>query len=114
MAKTLAENLKWYIILLYNNEYTKKQIANLLYIGEILIKKIIRIYAKWGCVVNPWKLVPSGTGDILYHTFSEQSVIIIFYFSRLFPFQDIFQVFTSITRQLQSAYFENSRSDSET
>lgn len=58
MAKTLAEDLKWRIILLYNDGYTKKQIANLLYIGETLVKKVIRIYAKWGCVVNPWKLVP--------------------------------------------------------
>ncbi|PKC59263.1 hypothetical protein RhiirA1_493348 [Rhizophagus irregularis] len=34
------------------------QIANLLYIGETLVKKDIHIYAKWGCVVNPWKLTP--------------------------------------------------------
>jgi len=58
MAKTLAEDLKWRIILLHNDGYAIKQIANLLYIGETLVKKVIRIYTKWGCVVNPWKLVP--------------------------------------------------------
>ncbi|GES97782.1 homeodomain-like protein [Rhizophagus clarus] len=58
MAKTLAEDLKWRIILLHNDGYSKRQIANLLYIGETLVKKVIHIYAKWGCVVNPWKLTP--------------------------------------------------------
>ncbi|CAB5396023.1 unnamed protein product [Rhizophagus irregularis] len=58
MAKTLAENLKWCIILLHNDGYSKRQIANLLYIGETLVKKVIHIYAKWSCVVNPWKLIP--------------------------------------------------------
>ncbi|GES92940.1 homeodomain-like protein [Rhizophagus clarus] len=51
MAKTLAEDLKWRIILLHNDKYSKRQIANLLYIGETLVKKVIHIYAKWGCVV---------------------------------------------------------------
>ena len=58
MAKALAKDLKWRIILLYGDGYSKKQIANLLYIGETLVKKVIRIYAKWGCVVNPWRLIP--------------------------------------------------------
>ena len=48
MAKTLAEDLKWRIILLHNDGYSKRQIANLLYIGETLVKKVIHIYAKWG------------------------------------------------------------------
>ena len=57
MAKTLAKDLKWRIVLLHSNGYSKKQIASLLYIRETLVKKVIRIYAKWGCVVNPWKLI---------------------------------------------------------
>ena len=55
MTKTLSEDLKWRVILLYNDGYSKKQIAKLLYIGETLVNKVIRIYKKWGCVVNPWK-----------------------------------------------------------
>ena len=58
MAKTIAEDLKWRIILLYNDGYSKKQIAKLLYIGITLVKKVIIVYAKWGCVVNPWRHVP--------------------------------------------------------
>ena len=58
MAKTIAEDLKWRIILLYNDGYSKKNIAKLLYIGITLVKKVICIYAKWGCVVNPWRCVP--------------------------------------------------------
>ena len=53
MAKTLAEDLKWRIILLHSDGYSKKQIASLLYIGETIIKKVIHIYAKWSCIVNP-------------------------------------------------------------
>ena len=39
MAKAIAEDLKWRIILLYNDGYSRKQIAKLLYIGETLVKK---------------------------------------------------------------------------
>jgi hypothetical protein len=58
MAKTLAEDFKWRVVLLYSDGYLKKQIAKLLYIGETLVNKIIHIYAKWGCVVNPWRRLP--------------------------------------------------------
>ncbi|CAB4434516.1 unnamed protein product [Rhizophagus irregularis] len=51
MPKAIAEDLKWRIILLYNDGYLKKQIAKLLYIGRALVKKVICIYAKWGCVL---------------------------------------------------------------
>ena len=58
MAKTLAEDLKWRVILLYSNGYSRKEIAKLLYIGETLVNKIICVYTKWGCVVNPWRRLP--------------------------------------------------------
>ena len=58
MAKALAEDLKWRIILLYSDGYSRKQIAKLLYIGETLVNKVIHIYSKWGCVVNPWRRLP--------------------------------------------------------
>jgi hypothetical protein len=58
MPKAIADDLKWRIILLYNDGYSKKQIAKLLYIGRTLVKKVICIFAKWGCVVNPWRRVP--------------------------------------------------------
>ena len=58
MAKTLAEDLKWHVILLYNDGYSKKQITKLLYIGKTLDNKVIHTYVKWGCVVNPWRRSP--------------------------------------------------------
>jgi transposase len=58
MAKTLAEDLKWHVILLYNDGYSKKQITKLLYIGKTLVNKVIHTYVKWGCVVNPWRRSP--------------------------------------------------------
>ena len=57
MAKAIAEDLKWRIILLYNDGYSKNHIAKLLYIGITLVKKVIHIYTKWECVVNPWHYV---------------------------------------------------------
>lgn len=57
MAKTLAEDLKWRIILLYYDGYSRKQIAQLLYVGKTLVNKVILIYKRWGCVVNPWKRI---------------------------------------------------------
>ncbi|CAB4494727.1 unnamed protein product [Rhizophagus irregularis] len=58
MAKTVAEDLKWRVILLYSDGYSRKQIAKLLYIGETLVNKVINTYTKWGCVVNPWRRLP--------------------------------------------------------
>ena len=43
MTKTMVEDLKWRIILLYNDGYSKKYIARLLYIGIVLVKKVIHI-----------------------------------------------------------------------
>ena len=56
MAKTLAGDLKWRVILLYSDGYSKKQIAKLLYIGETLVNKVIHIYAKWRCVIRMKKV----------------------------------------------------------
>ena len=58
MAKTLAEDLKWRVIFLYSDGYSREEIAKLLYIGKTLVNKVICIYAKWGCVVNPWRHLP--------------------------------------------------------
>jgi transposase len=58
MTKTLAEDLKWRVILLYSDGYSRKQIAKLLYIGETLVNKVIYTYAKWRYVINPWRRPP--------------------------------------------------------
>ncbi|RGB29395.1 hypothetical protein C1646_766664 [Rhizophagus diaphanus] len=41
MAKTLVEDSKWRVILLYSDGYSKKEIAKLLYIGKTLINKVL-------------------------------------------------------------------------
>lgn len=47
MAKTLAEDLKWRVILLYSDRYSKKEIAKLLYIGKRQSTKLF-IYMQSG------------------------------------------------------------------
>jgi transposase len=80
MAKTLAEDLKWRVIYLYSDGYSRKQIAKLLYIGKTLVNKIISIYAKWGCVVNPWRRPP---GKKKVFSRSDMNVRMIYNFEEL-------------------------------
>ncbi|GET02354.1 homeodomain-like protein [Rhizophagus clarus] len=55
MPAAYSIDLKWQIVYLYhNNGFSKKQIAQTLYISTYTVKKVLRIYKKWGCVVDPW------------------------------------------------------------
>ena len=58
MARSLSEDLKWRIVFLYYDGYKQKKIAKLLYISISTVKKVLRIYAKWGTVVDPWRKPP--------------------------------------------------------
>lgn len=55
MPLAYSTDLKWRIVYLYhNNGFSKKQIAQTLYMSTYTVKKVLRIYKKWGCVVDPW------------------------------------------------------------
>ena len=55
MPLPLSEDLKWRIVFLRNDGFSRKKIAQLLYISKGTVNKVLYIYAKWGSVVDPWK-----------------------------------------------------------
>ncbi|RIB04597.1 hypothetical protein C2G38_2221949 [Gigaspora rosea] len=57
MPPAYNNDLKWRIIYLHYDGYSLLQIANLLYISQGLVKKVLRLYKKWGTAVNPWQQV---------------------------------------------------------
>ena len=53
MARAYGEDLKWRIVYLYHDGYSRKKIARLLHISKATVDKILQIYVQWGTVVNP-------------------------------------------------------------
>ena len=58
MPPTYSSDLKWRIIYLKNDGYSKRRISEILYVSISLINKVLRLYGKWGTVENPWKKIP--------------------------------------------------------
>jgi transposase len=47
--------LKWRIVYLYNEGFSRKKISRYLYIGMTTVGNVLRIFNKWGCVESPLK-----------------------------------------------------------
>jgi transposase len=58
MAHTFSEDLKWRVVYLYHDGYSRGKIAALLHISKGTVDKVLRIYVQWGTVVNPWQKPP--------------------------------------------------------
>ncbi|CAB5377316.1 unnamed protein product [Rhizophagus irregularis] len=58
MPPTYRSDLKWRIIYLKNDGYSKRRISEILYVSISLINKILRLYIKWGTVENLWRKIP--------------------------------------------------------
>ena len=58
MARTFSEDLKWRVVYLCHDGYSRGEIAALLHISKGTVDKVLQIYAQWGTVVNPWKKPP--------------------------------------------------------
>jgi transposase len=63
MPSAFSTDLKWRIVFLYCDGFSTKQIARMLYMSRYTVKKVLRIYKKWGCVIDPW-LKKSGRRKI--------------------------------------------------
>jgi len=50
-----SNDLKWRIIYLQNDGYSKRKISEILYISISLINKVLCLHKKWGTVANPWR-----------------------------------------------------------
>ena len=58
MAVAFSEDLKWRIIYLHHDGYSRNKIARLLHISKPTVDNILRIYVQWGTVTNPWQKPP--------------------------------------------------------
>ncbi|CAB4475106.1 uncharacterized protein OCT59_009119 [Rhizophagus irregularis] len=58
MPPTYSSDLKWRIIYLKNDGYSKRRISEILYVSISLINKILHLYIKWETVENPWRKIP--------------------------------------------------------
>jgi transposase len=54
MPLAFSIDLKWRIVYLYYDGYSKRKIAQILYMSKYTVKKVLRNYRKWGCVIDPW------------------------------------------------------------
>ena len=52
MPSAFSTDLKWRVVYLYYDGFSTKKIAQILYMSKYSVKKILRIYRKWGCVIN--------------------------------------------------------------
>ena len=57
MPSAYSEDLKWRIIYLQYDGYSEKEITKLLYVSQSSVKRVLRLYRKWGTVTNPWKQI---------------------------------------------------------
>jgi transposase len=58
MPREYSEDLRWRVIYLYTDGLSIIDIANTLYISKSSVARIINIYEKWACVINPFKGIP--------------------------------------------------------
>ena len=58
MPKEFSEDLRWRAVYLYSNRLSITDIANTLYMSKSSVIRIINLYEKWMCVVNPFKGIP--------------------------------------------------------
>lgn len=54
MPPAFSNDLKWRVVYLYYDGFSIKKIAQTLYMSKYTVKKVLRIYKKWGCVFDPW------------------------------------------------------------
>jgi transposase len=55
MPRESSEDLRWRVIYLYTDGFSTIDIANTLYLSKSTVVRIIKIYKKWACVINPFK-----------------------------------------------------------
>ena len=52
MPRSFSSDLRWRIVYLYQDGYSKQQIAKVLYISKAMVEKVLRIYNKWNYVID--------------------------------------------------------------
>jgi transposase len=55
MGRSFSEDLKWRVVYLYQDGYSKRRISELLYMSYSGVCKTLRNFRRWNCVANPFK-----------------------------------------------------------
>jgi transposase len=55
MGRSFSEDLKWRIVYLYQDGYSKRRISELLYMSYSGVCKTLRNFRRWNCVDNPFR-----------------------------------------------------------
>jgi transposase len=58
MPREYSEDLRWRVVYLESESYNSQEISKILFISKSTVNNILKTFAKWGCVVNPFKGVP--------------------------------------------------------
>ncbi|CAB5363445.1 unnamed protein product [Rhizophagus irregularis] len=95
MARAFSEDLKWRIIYLHHDGYSRIKIARLLHISKCTVDNILQIYVQWGTVVNPWQKPPGR-----HKTLTQNEMKLIYKY---------YEIYCGISRKKlhQAAYEQN-------
>ena len=74
MTRAFSEDLKWRVVYLYHDGYSRKKIARLLHISNSTVDKILQIYVQWETVVNPRQKPPGR-----HKTLTQNEMKVTFY-----------------------------------
>src|SRR6185436_16158319 len=58
MPREYSEDLRWQVVYLESESYNAQEISKTLFIDKSTVNYILRTFAKWGCVINPFKGAP--------------------------------------------------------
>ncbi|CAG8551735.1 11571_t:CDS:2, partial [Acaulospora morrowiae] len=66
MVQSLSDDLRWRVVYLHLDGYSKKKISSYLYISRSTVNRILCLYRRWGCVKDPFKGT-RGRRKIFHH-----------------------------------------------
>jgi transposase len=58
MPREYSEDLRWRVVYLESESHNSQEISKILFISKSTVNNILKTFAKWGCVINPFKGAP--------------------------------------------------------
>jgi Homeodomain-like domain len=55
MVRAYSSDLRWRMVYLHEDGHPTYDIAESLYVNVRTVRRVLRLYRKWGCVENPFK-----------------------------------------------------------
>ena len=54
MGHIISEDLRWRVVYLFCDDYNLQEISQLLRISSPTVRRILKCYQEWRCVINPF------------------------------------------------------------